>query len=279
MICAKCSLCGKDEEARLIKKENSWNIVQCKACNHVYLYPSPDKVFLKKYYQTYLPLNQKQILQWQFMMSGVFAKSMSLIDKSCNYKKGKLLDIGCGHGFFLQIAKEAGWDAFGLDLCEPAVEYANSKGLNVTNFSLLEKNYKDEEFDVVTMFYVLEHLPDPLQYLREIYRILKTDGILFLRVPHTTPIVKALKIINIPNKLYDAPSHISDFSPSTIKVFLQKAGFTDIYTYIAGVTYPAPFYKSIISVLSGSLAEFLYRASLKKYLLPGISKSTIARKQ
>ena len=279
MIRAKCSLCGKDEEARLIKKEHSWYIVQCKACNHVYLYPAPDKAFLREYYQTYLPLNQKQIQQWKFMMSGVFRKSISLIDKSRSHKKGKLLDIGCGHGFFLRIAKEAGWDAFGLDLCEPAVKYANSKGLNVTNSGLLEKTYKEEEFDAVTMFYVLEHLPDPLEYLREIYRILKKDGILFLRVPHTTPIVKLFKAINIPNKLYDAPSHISDFSPSTIKVFLQKAGFTDIHTYIAGVTYPAPFYKSIISVFFGSLAEFLYWASFKRYLLPGISKSTIARKQ
>lgn len=278
MICAKCWLCERNEEARLIKKEGSWNIIQCTVCNYVYLHPLPDEAFLKKHYQTYLSSEQNQIEHWRFMMSGVFTRSLTLIDKFCNRQKGKLLDIGCGYGFFLQMAKADGWDVYGIDLCQSAIKYANLQGFNVTDVSLFEKSYNDEEFDVVTMFYVLEHLRNPKQYLQEIFRILKPKGVLFVRLPHTTPIAKVLKALGIPNKLYDAPSHISDFSPVTIKRILQKSGFTNIHTCIGGMTYPHPFYKMIISTISGCLAEFLYIVSFKKFLLPGVSKSTIVQK-
>ncbi len=278
MIRARCCIC-EGEKARLIKTENSWDIVQCEACGHVYLYPIPDEAFLKKHYQSYLSFGKDQIEQWRFMMSGIFARSLAIIGKFYNRQSGKLLDIGCGYGFFLEMAGEKGWDAYGLDLCQAAVGYANSRGLKAEGSGLFERAYKDEEFDVVTMFYVLEHLPNPARYLQEISRILKPKGILFLRVPHTTPLAKALGALSIPNKLYDAPSHLSDFSPETLKLILTKSGFCNIHTFIGGMTYPRPFYKMLISVISGCLAEFLYTVSFKKFLLPGVSKSTIARKQ
>lgn len=277
MICVKCYLCGR-EKASLIQKEGSWDILQCKYCGHVYLSPLPDELFLKKHYQSYLPLDQIKTQQWQFMMSGIFARSLTLLDKLYKHKRGKLLDIGCGHGFFLEMAKEKGWDVYGLDLCQQAIEYARLRGLNVANVGLFEKGYQENEFDVITMFYVLEHLPNPTHYLHEIYRILKPGGTLLLRVPHTTPIVRILKVLRIPNKLYDAPSHISDFSPATVKTILNNSGFINIHIFIGGTTYPRPFYKMITSVLFGYLAELLYFISFKKYLLPGVSKSTIAQK-
>jgi SAM-dependent methyltransferase len=277
MIYAKCCLCGKGE-AKSIKKESSWNMLQCTACSHVYLYPTPDEAFLKKHYQSYLPANQKQILRWKFMMSGVFVKSLASLDKLYKHKRGKLFDIGCGHGFFLEMAKKEGWDVYGLDLCQQATEYAKLRGFNVVNVSLFEKNYKDNEFDVITMFYVLEHLPNPVKYLQEIYRILKPGGLLLLRVPHTTPVVRILKVLRIPNKLYDTPSHISDFSPATTKTILRNQGFINIHTFIGGTTYPWPFYKMCISIFFGYLADFLYFISFKRYLLPGVSKSTVAQK-
>lgn len=277
MICAKCYLCGR-EKSSLIQREGSWDILQCKDCGYVYLFPLPDETFLKKHYQSYLPINQTKIKDWQFMMLEIFVRSLTLLDKSYRHKRGKLLDIGCGHGFFLEMAKKKEWDVHGLDLCQQAIEYARLRGFDVANVSLFEKDYKDNEFDVITMFYVLEHLPNPVKHLQEIYRILKPGGIFLLRVPHTTPIVRILKVLRIPNKLYDAPSHISDFSPVIIKKILKNLGFINISTFIGGTTYPRPFYKIGVSVFFGYLAEFLYFISFKRYLLPGVSKSTIAQK-
>ena len=273
----KCQLCGEDN-TQLIKKENDWNIVQCNNCSFVYVNPRPDENYLLRHYQDYLPIDQKSSDSWARMMSDVFYQSLNIIENICGMKPGKLLDVGCGHGFFLQFAKERKWNAFGLDLSEQAVLYARKKGLNVSSESLFKKSYQTGEFDVVTMFYVLEHLLDPVIYLREVYRILKPCGLLLLRVPHTTPIAKILKILRMSNKLYDAPSHLSDFSPRTIKQLLEKVGFCNIRTTIGGITYPASLPERWISYFFGTLAILLNKVTFGKYLLPGISKTTVAIK-
>lgn len=279
MMHVDCQICEKDN-SKIIKKEDIWNIVQCKNCGFAYMNPQPDENYLKQHYQNYLPTDQSEIEDWKYMMSGVFRKSLDIIDKSTyNTNPKKLLDIGCGYGFFLQMATERNWTASGIDLSEKATSYAKSKGLDASNTNLFEKNYRDEEFNVITMFYVLEHLPNPTKYLQEVYRILKPHGLLLIRVPHTTPIAKMLKTFNIPNKLYDAPSHLSDFSPRTIKQLLKKVKFKDMRTTIGGMTYPASLAEKHTSCFFGTLATFLDKVTFGRCLLPGVSKTTIARKK
>ncbi len=272
----KCQICNSDD-TRLIKKEGDWNIVQCNVCGLVYVNPQPSENFLEEHYQNYLPESSDNITEWGKMMSGVFRESLKIINKT--EKRGKLLDIGCAHGFFLEAASDTGWDTYGIDLSKQAVQYAKNKGLSVSNSILFEKTYQDNEFDIITMFYVLEHLPNPARYLKEVYRILKPSGILLIRVPHTTPIVTLLKAFNIPNKLYDAPSHLTDFSPQTLKRLLEKIGFDTIRTYIGGMTYPRPLIERFTSCAFGMLATFLHLLTFNRYLLPGVSKTTIARKR
>ncbi len=278
MIDRSCQLC-KSNETNLLTKENNWNIVQCKNCGFVYVNPGPTEEFLKEHYQNYLPCNQKEIDRWQYMMSNVFRKSLSIIKKYSKFKQNKLLDIGCGHGFFLQEIKKQGCDGYGIDLSEKAVDYAKKNDLNVTNSTLFDSKFKDAEFDIVTMFYVLEHIINPADYLKEVKRILKPNGLLLIRVPDTTPIVKLLKVFNISNKLYDAPSHLSDFSPRTIRAMLKKVGFMDIKTFIGGKTYPSSLRQRLISCFFGGLASFIEKLTFGKYLLPGVSKTTIAFKR
>jgi len=278
MLHINCQICEKDN-SQAIKKEDAWNIVQCTNCGFVYVNPQPDENYLKQHYQNYLPTSQNRIENWNYMMSGVFRKSLDIINKSTySTNPKKLLDIGCGYGFFLQMATERNWLASGIDLSKKATLYAKSKGLDVSNANLFEKNYRDKEFNVVTMFYVLEHLLDPVKYLQEVHRILKPHGLLLVRVPHTTPIAKILKIFNIPNKLYDAPSHLSDFSPRTIKQLLKKVRFKNIRTTIGGMTYPASLAERYSSCFFGTLATFLDKVTVGRYLLPGVSKTTIAKK-
>lgn len=278
LIYTKCQLC-ENGDTRLVKKENDWKIVQCKNCGFVYVNPRPDENYLKQHYQSYLPAGQNKIDNWKHMMSGIFSKSLDIISALSCVKSGRLLDIGCGYGSFLQIAMGREWKVSGIDLSEKAVLYARSKGLDVSNKDLFEMAYQDEEFDVVTMFYVLEHLLNPVKYLQEVYRILKPHGLLLIRIPHTTPIIKILRIANIPNRLYDAPSHLSDFSPNTIKRTLKKVGFTNIRTVVGGMTYPVSLLERGVSYFFGTLATLLNKGTFGRYLLPGVSKTTIAGKR
>lgn len=272
-----CPLCGR-QEIRLVHKESEWNIVKCLSCSFVFVNPIPDDIALRCHYQQYLPSEENRIRDWCRMMSGVFSRSLDVIGKENGSHHGKLLDIGCGYGFFLDLAHKKGWEVYGVEPCDHARAYAAKKGILVDSENLFERAYNDELFDVVTLFYVLEHLPDPLRYLKEINRILKPGGLLLIRVPHTTPIVRLLKIFAIANKLYDVPSHLSDFSPRTIALALEKTGFNEIHTFPGGATRPQAIGQRLISKSSGALAEALYKISGKTLLLPGISKTTIARK-
>ena len=245
----------------------------------MYVTPLPNEHFLRRHYQTYLPASDTLIAQWRMMMLSVFQRSLDAIEARRGLSKGTLLDIGCGYGFFLELALQRGWRVNGVEPCAHARAYAASKSIKVDSEDLFDQAYKNEMFDVVTLFYVLEHLPSPLKYLKEINRILKPGGLLLVRVPHTTPLVKLLKLLGINNSLYDVPSHLSDFSPSTIAMALEKTGFKEIHTFPGGATSPHILGKRIVSHSSGFLADILYALSGNRLLLPGVSKTTIARKK
>ena len=273
-----CPLCGH-QCSRLVTREKEWDVVECMSCAFVFVTPFPQEQFLNLHYQDYLPADEIGIDHWRMLMSEIFRKSLDIIEKESSKQNGALLDIGCGYGFFLESARQRGWRVSGIELCEHARNYAKSRSLKVEAANLFERKYDDTVFDVVTLFYVLEHLPDPLRYLREINRILKPGGLLLVRVPHTTPLVKTLKIFGIRNRLYDVPSHLSDFSPCTIKYALERTGFDNIHTFPGGYTRPFPIGERILACGSGLMAEFLYAISGKHFLLPGVSKTTIARKK
>lgn len=274
---AQCYICG-GTKCCIIKKEAAWNVIQCKDCSFVYITPVPSEQFLHLHYQQYLPSDSIHIEQWRIMMTNIFLRSINIIEARHSLGRGALLDIGCGYGFFLELARQRGWNVYGIEPCAHARAYAASKGIAVDSENLFTRAYSDEMFDVVTLFYVLEHLPEPLRYLKEINRILKPGGLLLIRVPHITPLVKFLKIFRIPNKLYDSPSHLSDFSPRTMALALEKTGFCEINTFPGGATRPRAIGQRIISYGSGVLADLLYFISWKRLLMPGVSKTTIASK-
>jgi len=276
MIYINCPLCGGDDST-LVVRENGYHIVACDICGMVYLNPRPDDSCLQAYYQKSLPFDEKSIVAWQNLTWGVVKRAIQTLDR-LKPAKGKLLDIGCRYGSFLDLAKKHGWDTVGIDICSQAVSYDRWKGLNVGTKDLVDRSFADNGFDAVTMFYVLERMPDPMQCLKQIQRILAPGGVLLIRTPETTPIVKFFKVMNLFRPLYEAPGHLNDFSPRTLKSMLEKAGFQDVKCMIGGFTLPYQPVRRVISWSSGCLAETLYLISAGRLLLPGVSKTTIAFK-
>jgi len=153
--------------------------------------------------------------------------------------------------------------------------------LNVTVHSgpLEQAGLSKGRFDAVTAFYVIEHLPNPMAFLRECHRILKPRGLLLLRYPHTTPIKNFLQALGVKNRLYDLPAHLSDFSPGTIQKCLEEVGFTGCRHSLGGYTIPKGVRKRLATSLFGNLAEGLFCLSRGTILLPGVSKTAIAFKK
>lgn len=271
-----CPICGK-AEYRLLHKEDEFQMVRCFSCQFIYLNPRPTGDALVRFYQDYLPEDESFVKAWQRMMAPIFKKAADLIERY--KKKGKLLDVGSGFGFFLSEMRERGWEVVGVEISQKAMEYARSiLGLTVHEGPLEKVGFPESQFDVVSGFYVIEHLPNPLAFLKECFRILKPGGLLLLRYPHSTPIKNFLRFFGIANRLYDLPAHLSDFSPIMIQQCLKRAGFKEWRHLIGGYTHPHEPGKKIASFVFGNLSEGLYHLSGQKFLFPGVSKTVLALK-
>lgn len=133
-------------------------------------------------------------------------------------QKGTLLDIGAGTGDFLVVAKNDGWDTIGIEPSEKAKTIAINKGVNfAANLSDLE----DHSFDVITMWHVLEHVPNLDEYILELKRLVKPTGTILIAVPN----FKSFDAEYYGRfwAAYDVPRHIWHFSKTAIqKLFAEK---------------------------------------------------------
>jgi len=137
---------------------------------------------------------------------------------------GKVLDVGCATGYFLEVAAEAGWDVHGVELSEYSARLAQKKfGDRVFNGTLEEAYYADETFDLITLSDLLEHVQKPAAFLREVRRILKPTGLLMIVTPNAASLSCRLMGVNWSH--YKA-EHLHYFSPRTIKQLLTDSGFT-----------------------------------------------------
>lgn len=273
----QCSYCGT-AEGKTLRKREPYRMIRCTHCNFVYLNPRPLEEELKKYYQhSYLPQGPSEIQRWSKMMNRVFDNAADHIERYGT--KGAILDVGCGFGFFLHHMKQKGWEVAGLELSLSGIHYAREElKISVVDTPFEQADLPKEYFDVITLFYVIEHTYDPLSFLKKIHTLLKPRGIIFLRYPHTTFVERLLTSLGIENNLYDIPFHLSDFTPLTIERFLIKAGFSNCEHFIGGYTLPQKFSHKMSSVIFGFLAEAVFQLSFKVCLLPGVSKSIIAQK-
>jgi SAM-dependent methyltransferase len=272
-----CLVC-RGSEFRPFIREGEWQYLRCLDCGLIFLYPQPSKGFLHSHYQDYLPADPQGIETWRKLMAQVFTKSARLIQQVIP-SPGRLLDIGCGYGFFLEKMAQRGWQVEGIEISATGLSYAqNNLGLNVSDRPLPRPDWQDNCYDVITLFYVIEHLQDPRDVLREAHRLLRAGGLLLLRWPHTAPIARMVRPWAKRMKLYQAPSHLFDFSPVTIYKMLDQLGFREIRTTVCGWTKPVEKGAHLAAWFFGSLGEKLDRVTRDRLLLPGVSKTTLARR-
>ncbi len=274
----RCLLC-KSSRFRCLHQKAKWKYLMCSDCGLVSIEPHPSVDELIADYDTYLPEDPVEIEAWQSMMRPIVVKSARLIESEYGEETGRLLDIGSGYGFFLEEMKSRGWDVEGVELSETGRRYTQSRiSIPVHSVSLESLSLPDDHFDIVTLFYVIEHLSDPVSTIREVARILKPGGLILVRWPHSTPLVRLLGPLSRKLDLYHTPFHLYDFSPRTIRMLLATASFEGVKTIVGGHTLSAITLNRWSSIISGVLAEALFSLSKGWILIPGVSKTSIARK-
>lgn len=231
-----CNLCGVDDYSILagehILPGEKLKSVKCKKCGLIYINPRLDAEGLSNLYG--------ENFYAEKTISGLYClgKDVNINRfRNCfrflkNYKRegGKLLDIGCGVGAFLEaVSKERMWDIYGVEPSDYVFRLAHEKfGDNIIKGTLEEANFKNKSFDVVTLWNVLEHVPDPFALLKEVRRILKDDGLLIIAVPNVKYyLLKCfiVKVIFHKNVSWYPTEHLYHFSLKTLEKLTNKAGF------------------------------------------------------
>lgn len=273
-----CNLCGSDD-AEPIALQNGFRIVRCRRCGLVYVNPRPALEDLVSLYADYHARGGETEASWDRLMRPIFRESAERLCSSRDGSgQGRLLDVGCGYGAFVALMRERGWDAEGVDPSPTVVAAAVSKGRPVYLGTLAGMQSPNGTYDAITMFYVLEHVPDPMGALKRAFDLLAAGGILLVRVPHTTPIVRLLAPFGLGKALYDPPFHLYDFSPTVLREMLRRTGFADVRTFPGAPTVPSRVGARIATALFGSLAAGAHALTRGMVLLPGVSKTTMARK-
>lgn len=219
MTASPCPLCQSTAARPLFEP-----IEQCAGCGLARTKPAgrfhdsqPDP---GQYDQDYFT-SRNAYLSQQAAFSQMFARTL---DQLQPFKAtGALLDIGCGPGLLLKLARERGYATQGCDISEWATEYARSQGFDVRTGDVQTLGYGAGQFDVVVINHTLEHLPQPLDTLREACRVLKDDGVLLVGVPNFASFMSRVMRERWAGLLPD--QHLWHFTPLTLTRALRQAGF------------------------------------------------------
>lgn len=232
---ARCGLCGATpEQADVLFIFDTQSVVRCRSCGLVYVTPwiNDDDLTYKdaEYF-----VQKQAYLERKDEMSVYFKDILDHVEGH-KHNKGKWLDVGCGVGFLLEMAREHGWDCWGVELSEWAARYAvDELGLRVFRGEIFDAKFSSSHFDVITINHVLEHVPDPLEMLREVHRTIKDDGLLVVGVPNFGSLVARVR--GRKWKMLAPSEHRWHFTPATLENALKKGGFTVVKWSTHGENY------------------------------------------
>ena len=227
-----CPICNNDE-TKLLYIKDSLSVVACKQCRLRYVNPRIEQQVLEEgYVETYYPQEKVERINTDSMEWLQMAERLSELDMQ-HKGKGRLLDVGCGIGTFLHLAREQGWETQGIDPSKSGCAFAqNMHNLDVHCGKIFDANFPTAHFDVITLYHVLEHITELNPFLSELRRILrqKTDnenaGTLVIEVPNGGGLQSR---IHKEDWHYVHPKdHLYYFSVHSLNKLLHKHGFKDI---------------------------------------------------
>jgi ubiquinone/menaquinone biosynthesis C-methylase UbiE len=247
-----CPLCRSPDSRVLLTNTDygervpgTFRMVRCIQCELYYQNPRPTLatigVCYPDHYSAYTAQglrSRRKLLSW--ITQRGMRRRLTLLDQAIPNQTGQLrqlLDVGSGAGVFLEAAKQyGGWQLHGLEPNARAAQVTQERtGIPIFNGTLEAAAYPAQSFDAITMWDVLEHLHDPVASLRELQRLLKPGGAVFIRVPNAASYTRMLAGRYWAG--YDLPRHMTVFSPATLQRALLTSGFGEIRSQYTSGSY------------------------------------------
>jgi len=275
-----CPVCASSNPELWFEKD--WfQHVRCKDCSMVYINPRMNQAATHSFYNSnvnaiYNETKFDDVSTSTKLDDEINYKNLLMLDKIRNGKKGSLLEIGSAKGYFLAKAKEAGYEIYGLELNRVNYEYSRRQlGDNILDKTLSEVHFDEEKFDVIYMRDVIEHIPNPKEFLNEVNRVLKPGGQLFLETHNVDGWI--YRIAREWHTVFFGFEHPNHWSPRTLKLALSQHGFTvskvkhfsldftilDILGYIVTPGFTTIYPKKVNKLLSRPINILIKILSLK----------------
>jgi SAM-dependent methyltransferase len=223
---------------------NVSRLVRCLHCGLIFVNPRPPFEDLARQYEgSYFHCPEPTFGGYEDYEADrddimrTFRGRMKLIRPLLGPDTPRLLDVGCATGIFLEVVREAGWQAEGLDISTYALERAKEKGFEVHAGTLVGAGLPEGRYDVITMWDLIEHVPDPAAVLAECHRLLRPGGVVALSTPDAGSVLaRVLGGRWLGFRSID--EHLYFFSHRTMGAMLEAAGlevrrFVQVGKYLA----------------------------------------------
>ncbi len=239
-ILPQCILC---DSSRVESLDPECNIARCASCGHIFDNPRPSLDELIGFYSK--PAKYDSWLHELSSRDRMWKRRLRKLRSS--RKRGSLLDVGTGIGQFLDLARPMYGSVYGTEVSTAAIAIARQKyGLNVFQGTIHELAKRGTCFDNVTLFHVLEHVPDPREVLGTCHSLLSEGGVLVIAVPNEVASLRAfvkriltriglrrsragklgLPLIRLDGSISEV--HLSHFTPRVLQRLLETTGFSVI---------------------------------------------------
>jgi len=222
-----CPICDIEDVVWVFEKEG-FDFVKCRHCGLLHTNPQLNSDVAESFYK-----KSKTAKNWIRVQQGSKEQNWNLKKKylpalqALQHLKpegGRLLDVGCSIGQFLNISKEFGWNGEGIELNHDAAEFAMKEfGLKVYEEKLEDLGLQEGYYDLITLWGVLEHLNNPNSMLRTVHSLLRKEGLLLLFVPNGHSLV--MRLTRYYNSTVSGRAHLWYFTPRTIGRILEKNDF------------------------------------------------------
>jgi SAM-dependent methyltransferase len=236
-----CPVCGSGSLTKeltctdFVATEESFSLTRCSQCSFLFTNPRPSISEIGKYYSSNRYVSHagdKSGFSFMYKIYDIvrdysIGGKLTLIKSFHN--SGRLLDLGCGLGYFLHGAvKDKTFDAIGVDISDDAIAYVKNRfGYNVHPESALD-SFEAHSFDVVTQWHVLEHVHLLNDRMKQLRLLLKPGGTLFIAVPNSAS--WDAQHYGEYWDGYDVPRHLYHFNPTSFASLMNKHGFSVIKT-------------------------------------------------
>lgn len=233
-VLTDCSLCGSSRLEHIWSKDG-YDLVRCRDCSLVFVANPPGPQALQKLYSFEAGYHSELGSDSWAVQHHQNEAQRNLAVLQRHSREGRLLDIGCSTGLFLELARGAGFDASGIEYSPDSARVAQAKGLDVAVGALTDGRYDEQSFDLVTLWDVIEHLPDPQATLAVAARLLKPGGLLVAKTPNCDGWYPRLSLMVAQWVGYwghpDPPGHLFQFSTRTLTDLFTRHGLTPTATH------------------------------------------------